>query len=136
MTNNVTSEYTHISNSLKTIETKIDSLTTEISAIKTDLSNLDSVTNDLDNSSKKILAAAERFKTGCSRLENYLNYIQNTFFPNLEYKLVTKIELCSNSTVDKIKEEVELYGKKTENAMIENQDELMKLLNTINNKLN
>nr|QXI88199.1 hypothetical protein [Ulva intestinalis] len=136
MNENIKSEYSHISSCLDSIEKDVLNLVTDVNNIKADLKNLTSFSDDLKNDTKKILIAANNFENGCVRLENYLDYIQNTFFPNLEYKLVTKIELCSNSTVDKIKEEVELYGKKTENAMIENQDELMKLLNTINNKLN
>lgn len=135
MSENIKSEYTHIKNSLAAIENDVLSLITDVNNIKLDLKNLTTFSDDLKNDTKKILIAANTFEKGCTKLENYLNYIQNTFFPNLEYKLVTKIELGTDSTVSELTEEINDSAKKTNLLITNNQDEIISLLNTINNKL-
>lgn len=135
MNENIKSEYLHISSCLDSIEKDVLNLVTDVNNIKSDLKNLTSFSDDLKNDTKKILIAANNFENGCVRLENYLDYIQNTFFPNLEYKLVTKIELGTDSTISELTKEIDMGEKKTISLITQNQGEIISLLNTINGKL-
>jgi len=87
------------------IESKVNNLTTNIGEISKDFKEISDLPKDLKEEVMAI-ASGDLVKS-CAELKGYFSYIEREYFPELEIKLVNKIDSSSNDVITTLTNDID-----------------------------
>lgn len=93
------SEYSHIAHVLESVEKKVDLLVTDINDIEINLKNVGDLSKTLKETVTEMSIVSQDLIQSCSALKSYFSYIEREYFPELEIKLINKIDASTNDEI-------------------------------------